>query len=103
MFFYAGFNTPAVLIDKDKTTVLEEFGCRNAARKKRRTDQGIAGLMVAKSSKNIELLTERAEIFENGRYVKIMGGTVYKILDREDGPVDEFNPCGLQFVTLSLE
>lgn len=101
--FYAGFNTPAALLDKDKETVLLEFGCRNAARKRRRTDQSIAGLMIAKGSKTIELLTETAAIFENGRYIKIAGGNIKKILEREDSPVDELNPCGLQFVTLNLE
>lgn len=101
--YYAGYVGRATLLDKDKRTVLFSFGYRNAANKQRRTDQSVPGLMLAKSGKRIELLDKTAEAYENGRYIKIDTGKLYKIIDRDNAPLNEFNPYGLQKVTLSLE
>ena len=103
--FYAGYPLRAKLLDKDKETVLCDFGYRSARGKSKNIDQSISGLMIKKTTTTFELLIEpkKAGLFDVNKYVLTATGRTYKIIEQPAQFVNELSVNSPVFISLALE
>lgn len=103
--FYAGYPLRAKLLDKDKETVLLDFGYRTARGKTKSINQAVSGLQVKKTTATFELLIEpkRAAFFDVNKYVLTAMGRTYKIIERPEQFINELSVNSPVFITLVLE